>query len=140
MGKIAPSFQKDKKAKRVLRDAVWTKLSEEQIDGDGSVTTYAEIMANRLVNIACFAESDKDAISAAKFLKEWMEGKSPVTDTTEKVEMPMVQFILKEPEVAMIEDKASRPLEDEEEYHSHVGFVFVDKCDRFYDDESEPVV
>ena len=115
MGKIAPSFQKDKKAKRVLRDAVWTKLNEEQLDGDGSVTTYAEIMANRLVNVACFAESDKDAISAAKFLKEWMEGKSPVTDSTEKVEMPMVKFILNEPEVAMIEDKASRPLDEEEE-------------------------
>lgn len=115
MGKIAPSFQKDKKAKRVLRDAVWAKLSEEQIDGDGSVTTYAEIMANRLVNVACFAESDKDAISAAKFLKEWMEGKSPVTDSTEKIEMPMVKFILNEPEVAMIEDKASQPYEEEEE-------------------------
>ena len=115
MGKIAPSFQKDKKAKRVLRDAVWAKLNEEQIDGDGSVTTYAEIMANRLVNVACFAESDKDAISAAKFLKEWMEGKSPVTDSTEKIEMPMVKFILNEPEVAMIEDKASQPYEDEEE-------------------------
>lgn len=115
MGKIAPSFQKDKKAKRVLRDAVWTKLNEEQLDGDGSVTTYAEIMANRLVNVACFAESDKDAISAAKFLKEWMEGKSPVTDSTEKVEMPMVKFILNEPEVAMIEDKASIQFEDEEE-------------------------
>jgi hypothetical protein len=115
MGKIAPSFQKDKKAKRVLRDAVWAKLNEEQIDGDGSVTTYAEIMANRLVNVACFAESDKDAISAAKFLKEWMEGKSPVTDSTEKIEMPMVKFILNEPEVAMIEDKASQPYEEEEE-------------------------
>lgn len=115
MGKIAPSFQKDKKAKRVLRDAVWTKLNEEQIDGDGSVTTYAEIMANRVVNVACFAESDKDAINAAKFLKEWMEGKSPVTDSTEKIEMPMVKFILNEPEVAMIEDKASRPYEEEEE-------------------------
>lgn len=115
MGKIAPSFQKDKKAKRLLRDAVWAKLNEEQIDGDGSVTTYAEIMANRLVNVACFAESDKDAISAAKFLKEWMEGKSPVTDSTEKIEMPMVKFILNEPEVAMIEDKASQPYEEEEE-------------------------
>ena len=115
MGKIAPSFQKDKKAKRVLRDAVWAKLNEEQIDGDGSVTTYAEIMANRLVNVACFAESDKDAISAAKFLKEWMEGKSPVTDSTENIEMPMVKFILNEPEVAMIEDKASQPYEEEEE-------------------------
>ena len=115
MGKIAPSFQKDKKAKRVLRDAVWAKLNEEQIDGDGSVTTYAEIMANRLVNVACFAESDKDAISAAKFLKEWMEGKSPVTDSTEKIEMPMVKFILNEPEEAMIEDKASQPYEEEEE-------------------------
>ena len=115
MGKIAPSFEKDKKAKRVLRDAVWAKLNEEQIDGDGSVTTYAEIMANRLVNVACFAESDKDAISAAKFLKEWMEGKSPVTDSTEKIEMPMVKFILNEPEVAMIEDKASQPYEEEEE-------------------------
>lgn len=115
MGKIAPSFQKDKKAKRVLRDAVWTKLTEEMIDDDGSVTTYAELFANRLVNIACFAESDKDVISVGRFLKEWMEGKSPVTDNTEKVEMPMVQFVLKEPEVAMIEDKASIPLEDEEE-------------------------
>ena len=115
MGKIAPSFQKDKKAKRVLRDAVWAKLNEEQIDGDGSVTTYAEIMANRLVNVACFAESDKDAISAAKFLKEWMEGKSPVTDSTEKIEMPMVKFILNEPEVGMIEDRASQPYEEEEE-------------------------
>ena len=115
MGKIAPSFQKDKKAKRVLRDAVWAQLNEEQIDGDGSVTTYAEIMANRLVNVACFAESDKDAISAAKFLKEWTEGKPPVTDSTEKIEMPMVKFILNEPEVAMIEDKASQPYEEEEE-------------------------
>lgn len=115
MGKIAPSFQKDKKAKRVLRDAVWAKLNEEQMDGDGGVATYAEIMANRLVNVACFAESDKDAISAAKFLKEWMEGKSPVTDSTEKIEMPMVKFILNEPEVAMIEDKASQPYEEEEE-------------------------
>lgn len=115
MGKIAPSFQKDKKAKRVLRDAVWAKLNEEQMDGDGGVTTYAEIMANRLVNVACFAESDKDAISAAKFLKEWMEGKSPVTDSTEKIEMPMVKFILNEPEVAMIEDKASQSYEEEEE-------------------------
>ena len=127
MGKIAPSFQKDKKAKRVLRDAVWAKLNEEQIDGDGSVTTYAEIMANRLVNVACFAESDKDAISAAKFLKEWMEGKSPVTDSTEKIEMPMVKFILNEPEVAMIEDKASQPYEEEEELDSVI--VSIDGID-----------
>lgn len=115
MGKIAPSFQKDKKAKRVLRDAVWAKLNEELIDGDGSVTTYAEIMANRLVNVACFAESNNDAIRAARFIKEWLEGKSPVTDSTEKIEMPMVKFILNEPEVAMIEDKASQPYEEEEE-------------------------
>lgn len=115
MGKIAPSFQKDKKAKRVLRDAVWAKLNEEMIDDDGSVTTYAELFANRLVNIACFAESDKDVINVGRFLKEWLEGKSPVTDSTEKIEMPMVKFILNEPEVAMIEDKASQPYEKKEE-------------------------
>lgn len=114
MGKIAPAFQKDKKSKTVLREAVWSKLNEEILGDDGSVTSYAEVMASRLVAMACYAESDKDAISAAKFIKEWFEGKPAVSDTTNKVDMPVVKFILNGQEASMIEDRALKPYEEEE--------------------------
>lgn len=113
--KIAPTFKSGKKNNTMLRESIWTKLNEEYITDDGALSTFADIMAKRLVNTACFAESDKDAISAAKLVLERIEGKAAVADTTTKVEMPAVKFVLGDADLNLIEDNARHPSPPEEQ-------------------------
>lgn len=106
--KIAPRFQAGDKQKKRLNEALVRRLSEEVVDEHGVVSTLYDVMAARLVATACYAESDKDAISAAKLVFERVEGKAAVADTTQKVEIPAVKFILRDEELRLIEDKASQ--------------------------------
>ncbi len=106
--RIAPRFRAGSKQRMMLRESLVSKLSEEVVGPDGVMSTYFDIMAARLVNTACFAESDKDAVSAAKLVFERVEGKAAVADTTEKVEMPAVKFILREEELGLIDDRAGK--------------------------------
>lgn len=113
--KIAPTFQSGKKSKQVLRESIWSKLNEQYINDDGALTTFADIMAARLVNTACFAESDKDATTAAKLVFERIEGKAAVVDTSEKIEIPAVKFVLGDADVNLIEKNSSFQSEPEEQ-------------------------
>lgn len=114
--KIAPRFQAGDKQNKMLREALVSRLSEEVVDDNGAVSTLYDVMAARLVATACYAQSDKDAISAAKLVFERVEGKAAVADTTQKVEIPAVKFILRDEELGLIEDKSrgkAGPEEDE---------------------------
>lgn len=112
---IAPRFKGSKESRHRLRDALLEKLTEEHVSDDGTIVTLMDAMAARLVNTACYAESDKDAISAAKLVYERLEGKAAVIDTSEKLEMPAVKFVLGDADVGRIESLAGRKGEQEEE-------------------------
>lgn len=105
---IAPRFKGSKESRHRLRDALLEKLTEEHISDDGTIMTLMDAMASRLVNTACYAESDRDAISAAKLVYERLEGKAAVIDTSEKLEMPSVKFVLADADAERIGSLAGK--------------------------------
>lgn len=112
--KIAPRFQSGDKHRKMFRDMLLEKLSEEYIADDGTIRTLMAASVDRLVNTAAFAESDKDATSAMKVILDRLEGRPAVVDTSEKVEMPAVKFILREEELGLIESKSRQTAGSEE--------------------------
>jgi hypothetical protein len=86
-------------SKTELTDALVAKTRELVTTEDGRVITVAQLMAERLVNIATMAACNADAISAQKVIYERLVGKAAVVKTDETKPMPKVVFALSEDEL-----------------------------------------
>lgn len=79
-------------------------------------------MANRMVDIAIYSESEKNAISAARAIREFTEGKAAVQETKVKLEMPIVQFNLTAPQQETIMKKANLELPEYDDNKIEIDF------------------
>ena len=79
--------------KTLLSDALQAK-TKQLINGENGLITVAQAMAERLVNIAVFAESNTDAIAAQKLIYDRLQGKAVAVKDDETKPMPKVVFSL----------------------------------------------
>ena len=77
---------------------------------------------------AIYAESDKDATSAAKVIAERLFGRAPVQKQENKHEIPAIIFAERGDELTQIAEKASRAEDDPEDYEGpvNIGVQFED--------------
>lgn len=85
---------KPKQSKSFLNDCLASSMRELVFTEDGRQVTKAQAITERVVNIAMFAQSNTDALSAAKFIFERLGGKPAVMKDEELKPMPMIQFSL----------------------------------------------
>lgn len=89
--------EKEVKAnKAFLGEALEAKMRQMHYADDGRQMTIAQLMAERLANIAVYAESNTDAIAASKLIYERVMGKAAVMKQEETRQMPKVIFSLTE--------------------------------------------
>ena len=94
----------------------------------GERTTQWQAVVDRLYKTAIYAESDKDATSAAKVIAERLFGRAPVQKQENKHEIPAIIFAERGDELTQIAEKASRAEDDPEDYEGplNVGIKFDD--------------
>ena len=112
MGLIAPNSITKKETlkfdKRILDQALANVAAETFTDNEGVIRTTADRLARRLWNTALYAESDKDATTAAKIILERMNGKPSVIVDEEKEEMPEIVLRVNPKDKAQVEALAQR--------------------------------
>lgn len=133
MGIISPTNKNQEKlytgSKKALAEAM-SYQANQMIESpiDGSRMTMWQAVVKRLYNTAIYAESDKDATSAAKVIAERLFGRAPVQKQENKHDIPTVVFAIKEDELKDIAEKASRSESDNnyEEAETPIGIQFDD--------------
>jgi len=95
---------------------------------DGTRVTQWQAVVDRLYKTAIYAESDKDATSAAKVIAERLFGRAPVQKQENKHEIPAIIFAERGDELTQIAEKASRAEADPEDYDGpvNIGVQFED--------------
>lgn len=126
MGIISPNTATPKKyvgSKKALSEAM-SYAANEFIESplDGSRKTRWQAVVDRLFNTAIYAESDKDATSAAKVIKEELFGRAPVRKQENKHEIPAIIFAERGDELTQIAEKAARAEDDPEDYDGPLNF------------------
>jgi len=112
-----PSAGNKKEVKKdtgFLKAALVSKLRENVRFEDGRQMNVAQAMADRLVNIGLYAESNTDCIAAQKLIYERIYGKAAVEKVEETKEIPKVIFALKDSQLEQINLAAQSQSEDEE--------------------------
>ena len=139
MGIIAPEKTSKSKqyagSKKALSEAM-SHAANEFIESpiNGERKTKWQAVVDRLYNTAIYAESDKDATSAAKVIKEELFGRAPVRKQENKHEIPAIIFAERGDELIQIAEKASRAEDDPEDYDGPLNFGVQ------FDDGSELIV
>ncbi len=139
MGIISPgNTQKQKQyvtSKKALSE-VMSHAANQFIESplDGSRRTQWQAVVDRLYKTAIYAESDKDATSAAKVIKEELFGRAPVRKQENKHEIPAIIFAERGDELTQIAEKAARAEDDPEDYDGPLNFGVQ------FDDGSELIV
>ena len=115
-----PSTGKDKPVKNDKQFALSVlsaKMRELVSTEDGRQMTVAQAMAERLTNIAMFAESNSDSIMAQKLIYERLYGKAAVMKTEEVKPMPKVVFALNDMTLREVDNSVNKnlPPEDNDE-------------------------
>nr|DAF75576.1 MAG TPA: hypothetical protein [Caudoviricetes sp.] len=115
-----PSTGKDKPVtvdKKFLLRVLSAKMRELVSTEDGRQMTVAQAMAERLTNVAMFAESNSDAIMAQKLIYERLYGKAAVMKTDEVKPMPKVVFALNDMTLKEVDNSVNKnlPSEDNDE-------------------------
>lgn len=119
-----PSTGKDrpvKSDKQFALNVLSAKMRELVNTEDGRQMTVAQAMAERLANIAMFAESNTDAIAASKLIYERVYGKAAVMKTEEVKPMPKVVFALNDMTLKEVNDSVNKPSTVEE--NDEVGIL-----------------
>ena len=119
-----PSTGKEKplkSGKQFALDVLSAKMREIVSTADGRQMTVAQAMAERLSNIAMFAESNTDAIAAAKLIYERVYGKAAVMKTDEVKPMPKGVFALNEMTLKEVNDSVNKQVPPEE--NDEVGIL-----------------
>ena len=104
---------------------------------DGSRVTQWQAVVDRLYKTAIYAESDKDATSAAKVIAERLFGRAPIQKQEKKNEIPAIIFAERGDTLQQIAEKASRAEEDPEDYEGPLkfGVTFEDGSEVLIDGE-----
>lgn len=134
MGIIAPGNNKYSKnppagSKKAMSEAMSYAANQfVQSPLTGQKTTQWQAVVDRLYKTAIYAESDKDATSAAKVIAERLFGRAPIQKQENKHEIPAIIFAEKGDELEQIAEKASRAEEDPDDYDGPmtVGVQFED--------------
>ena len=104
MNVIAPPEEKSIKQlsttdKRFLAKSLVSELRAIETLADGRRLTKGQMLAERLINIACYAPSNTEAIMASKLIFDRIEGRAAVLENKEVKDMPKVVFALREEEL-----------------------------------------
>lgn len=100
-----------KVSKSFLSDALQSK-TRQLVNGTDGVVTAAQAMAERLVNIAIYAESNADAISAQKLIYDRLQGKAAVVKEDETKPMPKVVFSLTQDGLDKVNESSDKKIID----------------------------
>lgn len=119
MGIIAPQEKRHEKkyagSKKALSEAM-SYAANEYVESPvtGERITMWQAVVDRLYKTAIYAESDKDATSAAKVIAERLFGRAPVQKQEKMTEIPVVVLTPRDGELKAIQDKAelSEPDDD----------------------------
>ena len=124
MGIISPKTTKPYVSSKKALSQAMSHAANEFIESplDGSRKTRWQAVVDRLFNTAIYAESDKDATSAAKVIKEELFGRAPVRKQENKHEIPAIIFAQRGDELTQIAEKAARAEEDPEDYDGPLNF------------------
>lgn len=143
MGIIAPTNKTSRApsgTKKAMNEAMSYAANEFIASPvDGSQKTQWQAVVDRLFKTAIYAESDKDATSAAKVIAERLFGRAPVQKQENKHEIPAIIFAEKGDELEVIADKASRAEPDPDDYDgmTNIGITLDDGSEMIIEAEDE---
>lgn len=144
MGIISPAPKSKPKqyqgSKKALSDAMSYAASQFVSSPlDGTQKTQWQAVVDRLYKTAIYAESDKDATSAAKVIAERLFGRAPVQKQEAKHEIPAIIFAERGDTLQQITEKASRAEDDPEDYEGETpfGIQFEDGTEMIVEGEDE---
>ena len=129
MGYIVPETKKTPSGKKAMAEMMSYAANQFiQSPMDGTRVTQWQAVVDRLYKTAIYAESDKDATSAAKVIAERLFGRAPVQKQENKHEIPAIIFAERGDELTQIAEKASRAEADPEDYDGpvNIGVQFED--------------
>ena len=123
MGYITPKTKQAPSGKKAMAEMM-SYAANQFISSpeDGSRITQWQAVVDRLYKTAIYAESDKDATSAAKVIAERLFGRAPVQKQEKKHEIPAIIFAERGDELTQIADKAARAETDPEDYDGPLKF------------------
>ena len=127
-----------KGSKKALSDAMFYAASQYiESPVTGEKITQWQAVVDRLYKTAIYAESDKDATSAAKVIAERLFGRAPVQKQENKNEIPKIVFAARGDELEQIAEKASRAEADPDDYDgmTKVAVTFEDGTEMIADVE-----
>ena len=101
-------------SKSFLADALQAKLKQLVYTDDGRQISVAQMMAERLTNIAMYAESNADSVSASKLIYERVLGKAAVMKEEDTRTIPKVVFTLSEDGLDKVNKSAEQIIKEAE--------------------------
>jgi hypothetical protein len=123
MGYITPNIKKAPSGNKGMAEMMRYAANQFiQSPIDGRRVTQWQAVVDRLYKTAIYAESDKDATSAAKVIKEELFGRAPVRKQENKHEIPAIIFAERGDELTQIAEKAARAEADPEDYDGPLNF------------------
>lgn len=144
MGIIAPEKQNTSRpkvgSKKAMAEAMSYAASQYIASPlTGERVTQWQAVVDRLFKTATYAESDKDATSAAKVIAERLFGRAPVQKQENKHEIPAIIFAERGDTLEDITEKAARAEDDPEDYDGpmKVGITFEDGTELVVDAEDD---
>lgn len=144
MGIIAPEKQNTSRPKVGSKKAMAEAMSyaaNQYIASPltGERVTQWQAVVDRLFKTATYAESDKDATSAAKVIRDSLFGRPAVMKQENRHEIPAIIFAERGDTLEDITEKAARAEEDPEDYDGpmKVGITFEDGTEMVVDAEDD---
>lgn len=141
MGYITPKVKKAPSGSKKAMAEMMTYAANQFIQSpvNGVQVTQWQAVVDRLYKTAIYAESDKDATSAAKVIAERLFGRAPVQKQENKHEIPAIIFAERGDELTQIAEKASRAEDDPEDYDGpmNIGVQFEDGSELIVEAEDD---
>lgn len=144
MGIIAPEKQNTSRPKVGSKKAMAEAMSyaaNQYIASPltGERVTQWQAVVDRLFKTATYAESDKDATSAAKVIRDSLFGRPAVMKQENRHEIPAIIFAERGDTLEDITEKAARAEEDPEDYDGplKIGVTFEDGTEMVVDAEDD---
>lgn len=128
MAVIAPPSINDRKEKKIKTDSSFLKAAlisgvRDIISTDNGMMTKAQGIAERLLNIALYAESNTDAIAASKVIFERIYGKAAIEKVEEAKEMPKIVFALSDTGLEKINKAVAESNKEVDEDEQEIGVL-----------------
>lgn len=123
--KAEKTKQPAKTSKSFLADALQAKLKQLTWTEDGRQIPVAQLMAERLCNIATSAESNADAIQAQKLIYERVLGKAAVMKEEDTRSIPKVVFTLSEDTLDKVNQSPEQLVKDAEIEDDGSGLIIA---------------